>query len=425
MRARAVLGCAVTMAAVAATPQALGADGVPLRERDGAVVSWQPRSKTAVVALPGGNVLVIHSLRKYTPGAAVRVEGVKWGSAVDGVKWGLQPAGVKWGIAVARNGTFKAPLRIRGRATTMALRVTVIRRSKTSVVVSAPGATFVLPFAKRAVWLPGPKLVHAKGLEQFGTQVMLTVRTRSNGRVEVVKVREVDTASVGNVVPVAGRVLARDIAGRTLRIQAGGTGGVTVLMTVPANIELKNYPVGAEVSGTVVPGDLGDVVNLLVTGISRNETWALADSLRLTVGAPVPPGERAGQSSVDNGTIQPDPEVPPVVTPPTTPPTIVPTGDPVVDAQLAQIVAIQNSWTAARTSEPPTIMSAGLYSSGLQLLQDVQRQIAEGRPAIAVLELVGFELVVGKQPASAIVAGYKAQIIGLTTTLRIDLLSHL
>lgn len=424
MRARAILGCAV-LATVAATPQAFGADGVPLRQRDGGVVSWQPRSNTAVVALPGGNVIVIHSLRKYTPGTAVRVQGVKWGSAVDGVKWGLQPAGVKWGIAVARNGTFKSPLTTRGRATTMALRVTVIRRTKKSLVVSAPGATFVLPFAKRAVWLPGPKLVHAKGLEQFGTQVSLTVRTRANGVVEIVKVREVDAPAVGSVVPVAGRVLHRDLTNRTLRVQAGGTGGVTVLMTVPANIDLRNYPVGAEVSGTVVPGALGEVVNLLVTGISRNDSWALADSLLLTVGAAVPPGRTAGQTGLDNGTIQPDPEAPPVATPPATPPTITPTGDPVTDAQLAQIVAIQTSWTNARTSEPPSVISASVYSTGLRLLQDVQTQIAAGRKAIAVLELVGFELVIGKQPETAITAAYKAQVIGLTTTLRIDLLSHL
>ena len=421
MKAKAVVGCVVAAVAVS-TPQALASEAVPLKTREGVVVAWQARSKTAVVVMSNQKVLVIHSLRRYRVGRWVRVRGVKWGSYVSGVKWGYRPWGVKWAIPMAKNGTYRSTLTDLGRVRhTMSLRATVIFRGKRRMVVSVPGASWVIRFGRRAVWLPGPKLVNANAPSGFGMKVNMQLKLAADGSVEIAKVGQIKQPTIGAIIPVAGTVLRRDGVTRKLSVAAGGPSGVVVTVTVPAGVNLGMYPVGSEVSGTVMAGSAQ--TEPILTGISRNDSFPAADTAASTIGAAVPPGTDSVVPGNNESTIGGGGATPNV-------PSVQPPGQPSPDdgqtqSQLDDITQIRSGWDAAASGETPLVASTGLYTGQSELLSLVSDSIAARKRTLAVLQLVAFELVVGAQKEKAIDSGYKTTVIGQTTALRIKLLSSL
>lgn len=419
MKAKAIMGCVVATAAVI-VPQAVASEGVPLTAREGVVVSWQPKSKSAVVVLTDQKVMVIHSLRRYRVGRWVRVRGVKWGSLVAGVKWGYRPWGVKWAIPMAKNGTYRSTLMDLGSVKhTMSLRAVVIYRGKKRMIVSVPGASWVIRFGRRAVWLPGPKLVNGGPPAGFGTKVRMRLTLAADGNAEITQVSGVQNPKVGTIVPVAGTVLRRNSTTRKLMVSAGGPGGVVVTVTVPTGVDLGQYPIGSEVSGTVMTG-LPESMPIL-TGISRNGSFPAADDGDSTIGAAVPPGTNGvpGNNESTPGGGGATPNVPSVHPGQPAP------DDGLTQSQLDEIKAIQDSWTAAASGPNPLVASQTLFDGQATLLSLVNDSIAARKRTLAVLQLVAFELVVGAQKEQAIDQGYKVDIIGKTTALRIKLLSSL
>jgi hypothetical protein len=412
MKAKAVVGCVIVAAAVS-TPQAMASEAVPLKTREGVVVAWQAKSKTAVVVMSNQKVLVIHSLRRYRVGRWVRVRGVKWGSRVSGVKWGYRPWGVKWAIPMAKNGTYRSSLTDLGFVRhTMSLRAAVLYRNKRRMVVSVPGASWVIRFGRRAVWLPGPKLVNSTTPNGFGMKVKMQLKLAADGSVEITKVAQVRRPTVGAIIPVAGTVRSRNSATRQLSVAAGGPSGVVVTVTVPTGVDLGMYPVGSEVSGTVMAGSAE--TEPILTGISRNGSFPAADTAATTIGAAVPPGPDSvvpgnNESTLGGGGATPN----------------VPSDDGLTQSQLDDIAQIRAGWDAAAAGTPPLVTSQGLYTGQAELLSFVNDSIAARKRTLAVLQLVAFELVVGAQKERAIDSAYKAAVIGQTTALRIKLLSSL
>lgn len=421
MKAKAVVGCVIAAAAVS-TPQAMASEAVPLKTREGVVVAWQATSKTAVVVMSNQKVLVIHSLRRYRVGRWVRVRGVKWGTRVSGVKWGYRPWGVKWAIPMAKNGTYRSSLTDLGRVRhTMSLRAAVLYRNKRRMVVSVPGASWVIRFGRRAVWLPGPKLVNSATPNGFGMKVKMQLTLAADGSVEITKAAQVSRPTVGAIIPVAGTVLRRNSSTRQLSVVAGGPSGVVVTVTVPTGVDLGMYPVGSEVSGTVMAGSAE--TEPILTGISRNDSFPAADTAATTIGAAVPPGPDSvvpgnNESTLGGGGATPN--VPSAQAPGQPSP-----DDGLTQSQLDDIAQIRSGWDAAAAATPPLVASQGLYTGQAELLSFVNDSIAARKRTLAVLQLVAFELVVGAQKERAIDSAYKTTVIGQTTALRIKLLSSL
>ena len=271
--------------AVASSGIALGANAKPLPSNvkplpnpNGTVVNWNATSKTTVVATADKRVYVIHGLRKSSPGTRVRIQGIKWGKPTKGIKWGKAPSGIKWGIKWARNGTFRASVvRKRGKATTMSLRATVVRRvGKKGIIVSVPGATIGLPAAKRAVWIPR-KTKRAKAVGgSLGMTVLVTLRVAPNGTIAMTSAREVAAPAAKPTIPFAGKIVAINPKAHTMRVQIGGNGLTSMItLAIPAGTNLSTLRVGGPVTGTARGTNIDKP--LTVTTISSNASFAAAD----------------------------------------------------------------------------------------------------------------------------------------------------
>jgi hypothetical protein len=312
---------------------------------------------------------------------------------------------------MAKNGTYRSSLTDLGFVRhTMSLRAAVLYRNKRRMVVSVPGASWVIRFGRRAVWLPGPKLVNSTTPNGFGMKVKMQLKLAADGSVEITKVAQVRRPTVGAIIPVAGTVRSRNSATRQLSVAAGGPSGVVVTVTVPTGVDLGMYPVGSEVSGTVMAGSAE--TEPILTGISRNGSFPAADTAATTIGAAVPPGPDSvvpgnNESTSAQAPGQPSPD------------------DGLTQSQLDDIAQIRAGWDAAAAGTPPLVTSQGLYTGQAELLSFVNDSIAARKRTLAVLQLVAFELVVGAQKERAIDSAYKAAVIGQTTALRIKLLSSL
>ncbi len=278
------------VSAFVAVPIAIAVEGRPLPRRDGVVVAWQARSATAVVVTGDQRVYAIHALRRVTPGARVRVQGIKWGAPTSGIKWTVAPSGIKWGIQRARNGSFQSRLTRLGTASTMSLRGTVVRRFGTrGLAVSIRGATFVIPMTRGAVWLPAGKRQNATGqLGQFGATVRVQIAFGRGGRVSTRRIVEVQPPVQNRPVPVSGRMIAVDPAARTITVQSGTTTfALPLVINVPASIDLAAYPVGSQIAGQIVQAPAPQTT-LHAVELSRNESFAAADSPATTIAVPAP-----------------------------------------------------------------------------------------------------------------------------------------
>jgi hypothetical protein len=398
LKTRLILGATATCAFVA-VPTAMAVEGAPLPKRDGVVVAWQPRSHTAVVVTADQIPYAIHTLRRVAPGTRVRVEGIKWGAPTSGIKWSVAPSGIKWGIKWAANKSYQSRLtKLSGTATTMSLRGTVVRRfGGRAVAISIPGATTVIPL-RGAVWLPtGGKGTNAvTPLNRFGTKVTVRVRFDSKGRAFSRRVVEIAPAGPQTEVPVAGRVVGVDRLARTLKIQAGtSVFPVIVTVGVPPSANLALYPVGAEIAAAVVKSAVDNT--LLATLLSRNASFAQADSPLTTVFAP----GYNGQYSPGLGA---NPTVPPV---------------PPNPAHVAAADALKARWIEGRAQG--LVPNLGVFESQENRLTRVAALIRAGNKPWAISELDELATVLTTTPATMVAATFRDEILASAAALKAQL----
>lgn len=376
-----------TLASLAASaligvPAASAVNGAPLPRRDGVVVAWQARSKTAIVVTGDQRAYAIHSLRRVAPGSRVRVDGIKWGTPTSGIKWSVAPSGIKWGIKLAANGSFQSRLTsLPGRATTMSLRGTVVRRfGRRSAVVSIRGGAFVIAL-RGAVWLPGGKFTNAtpRNLGQMGAKVTVRVSFDAKGRAFSRRIVETSPPSATPTLPVSGRVVAIDTTGRTLTVRAGNAAfPVTLTIGVPPVVDLARYPVGSEIAATVKQAAAPDTT-LAATALSLNATFADADSPITTV----------------------------VIAPP-------------IPQHLAVIDGMQSHWFAGRAQG--LVSNTGVFTSEGNRLARIEFLITVGDKPKAVSELEQFDKKLRTAPPDAIATSFRDELITAAAALRTQLL---
>lgn len=376
----------ILMTLVASTgvviPAASAVDGAPLPRRDGVVVAWQARSATAIVVTGNQRAYAIHSLRRIAPGSRVRVEGIKWGTPTSGIKWSVTPAGIKWGIKRAANGTYQSRLtKLAGRATTMSLRGTVVRRfDRRGVVVSVRGGTFVIPL-RGAVWLPGGKRANAVTvLGQMGAAVTIDVSFDARGRAFSRRVIETAPPAATPILPVAGRITASDPVARTLTVQAGTT-AFPVLLTIalPTIADIARYPVGSEIAATVMQAAAPDTT-LAATALSLNRTFAQADSPATSIAVPAP-----------------NPQT------------------------LAAINDLKGRWLAGRGQD--LIPNTGVFTSERNRIDRIAFLVTVGDPTKAVSELEQFDKKLRNAPADAIATAFRDEMMVVAAALRAQVLA--
>ena len=127
MRTR-TLACGA-LAGLAALAPISAAEATPARSphHSGVVIDYRVSSSTATVALPGGNLIAVHTPRRVRPGTRVRLAG----------------------LSQLANGTYTGTLRASGHARTAQVRGTVAARlGSGAIAVSARGTTFVVRLAK-------------------------------------------------------------------------------------------------------------------------------------------------------------------------------------------------------------------------------------------------------------------------------------
>ena len=396
-----------------AVPTASAVEGAPLPVREGVVVSWQARTSVAVVVTTDQKVYAIHALRRVAPGRRVRVDGIKWGTPSAGVQWSAPGRGIKWGIRKAANGTFESGLTpLSGRPTTMSLRGSVARRfGKRGVVVAVPGATVAVPF-RGAVWLPGGKRANAASLGDFGAAITVRIRFDRKGRLFGVRVVETAPASTKTPVPIAGRVIAADPAGRTITIQAGTAAfPVPVTIAVGGNVDLGLFPVGSDIAATVTP-PTNPGGPATASSLSLNGSFGQADTAATNV---VIPAGVAGEGSAAPGATPPAQVTPPApgVTPPGGNP---PPVSAIQARRLAKIAEIREGWAAARAAGQ--IPGTGLFTSQRNRLDRVAAQIAAGDLATATAELELFEKAVKCGPSDRIAKPVRESMLAASAELR-------
>jgi hypothetical protein len=388
---------AVAGSILAIVPLARGVVGVPLPNREGVVVAWQPASSIAVVVTDDHRAYAIHTLRKVTPGVRVRVDGIKWGAPTSGIKWSVAPSGIKWGIKWgikrANNGSYSSRLTpLAGVARTTSLRGTVVRRfGRRGVAVSIPGSTVVIPL-RGAVWLPGGKRTHATGdLGKLGSKVTITIGFDA-GRTPVGR-RVVQTApaSATPTVPLAGRVSAVDPVTRTVTLQVGTKAfPVAFTLSVPASTDLSKYPSGAVVTALAVA--TAPDGPLVAVDLVLNGTFAQADTPPPVVPVgPAAPANPAGPTS------------------PTAP-------SPASPQAIAAIEQMRVRWADGRAQG--LIPNTGLFTSQHNHLGDIAGLIAAADRAGATAQLLEFETRLATTPAGTISISFRDEMSIASVELR-------
>lgn len=382
---------AIAGSTLAVVPPARAVQGVPLPNREGVVVAWQPASSTAVVVTDDHRVYAIHSLRRVAPGVRVRVDGIKWGAPPRASNWTVAPSGIKWGIKWgikrAKNGSYSSRLTpLKGVARTTSLRGTVVRRfGRRGVAVSIPGSTIVIPL-RGAVWLPGGKRTLATAdLGQLGSKVSITVSFDAGGRPVGRRVVQTAPASATPTVPLAGRVSAVDAVTRTVTLQVGTKAfPLAFTINVPANADLTKYPAGAVI--TVVAVETAREGPLAAVYLALNGTFAQAD-------APSP--------VVSSGPANP---TSPAASSPASP------------QAIAAIEQMRVGWADARAQG--LLPNTGLYTSQRNRLDDIAALIGAADKAGATAQLLEFEARLVSTPAGMISISFRDQMVTTSAELR-------
>lgn len=388
---------AIVGSTLAVVSSARAVQGVPLPNREGVVVAWQPASSTAVVVTDDHRVYAIHSLRRVASGGRVRVDGIKWGAPSSGIKWNVAPSGIKWGIKWgirrAKNGSYSSRLTpLNGVARTTSLRGTVVRRfGRRGVAVSIPGSTMVIPL-RGAVWLPGGKRTLATAdLGQLGSKVSITVSFDAGGRPVGRRVVEIAPASATPTVPLAGRVSAVDAVTRTVTLQVGTKAfPLAFTINVPANADLTKYPAGAVI--TVVAVETSREGPLVAVYLALNGTFAQADAPSPVVSSgPVSPSDPANPTS-------------PTASSPASP------------QAIAAIEQMRVGWADARAQG--LIPNTGLYTSQHNRLDDIAALIGAADKAGATAQLLEFEARLVSTPAGTISISFRDEMLTTSAELR-------
>lgn len=397
MRSSRLALLAIVGSTLAVVSSARAVQGVPLPNREGVVVAWQPASSTAVVVTDDHRVYAIHSLRRVASGGRVRVDGIKWGAPSSGIKWNVAPSGIKWGIKWgirrAKNGSYSSRLApLNGVARTTSLRGTVVRRfGRRGVAVSIPGSTMVIPL-RGAVWLPGGKRTLATAdLGQLGSKVSITVSFDAGGRPVGRRVVEIAPASATPTVPLAGRVSAVDAVTRTVTLQVGTRAfPLAFTINVPANADLTKYPAGAVI--TVVAVETSREGPLVAVYLALNGTFAQADAPSPVVSSgPVSPSDPANPTS-------------PTASSPASP------------QAIAAIEQMRVGWADARAQG--LIPNTGLYTSQHNRLDDIAALIGAADKAGATAQLLEFEARLVSTPAGTISISFRDEMLTTSAELR-------
>ncbi len=284
-------GVLAVAAAALVAPATAGVTSIGVRplppDRMGTVVGWQPKSKTAVVALNSGRLMTIHAVRRQAPGTRVRVQGIKWGQPTSGIKWSRAPRGIKWGIKWARNGTFQSRLQPVSRSKRVRIRGVVVQRYRGAVAIGTRGGVVVV---RQAVWLPRTgrktKALHATR-PAVGDLVTTNALIGPLGRLHGDGVRVIPTAAP---LPVpTGGVLRRTASANVIRITSTTDPSYPVATTlaVPGGVDVSRLKPGTEVSATAT---VNPDRSLRVADLAPNTSFAAANdpSQQITVPPPAP-----------------------------------------------------------------------------------------------------------------------------------------
>jgi hypothetical protein len=233
----------------------------------GTVVHRNSHAKSFVVASAGGKLSAVHARRLPKVGRVVRVTTRR-----------------------LANGTFAASrVRTSGRRTRARLRGTVSHVGRRAFVVSARGASIRV---RRASSTTG-------ATPAVGTVVTVDTTVDPNGDLDADDVNEVGADTNG--IELEGVVLAVDPAARTITISADddNESGQSVLVHVPATIDLAAFTVGQVVELTVVQTADG----FLLQGSSSDDNAEEADKPENQQGDDGHHGDSGGRgpSSEGNG----------------------------------------------------------------------------------------------------------------------------
>ncbi len=204
----------------------------------GTVVHRNPRSHAFVVASRGGHLTALHARHLPGLGRVVTVSARR-----------------------LRNGTFVAHrLHAHGRRGRARIRgaVTFVDPRHRSFVVSAKGASILVHAAGPA---SGGAVASSTGsLPPVGSVVRVDTSLDGHGSLEAAEVQQVGEETAG--IELEGVVLAVDPVARTLQISADddNEAGGSILVNVPAELELSAFQVGQEVSLTVASSAEGFVL---------------------------------------------------------------------------------------------------------------------------------------------------------------------
>ncbi len=353
MRKRTLVVAAVAAVSVIA-PVSDALRIAPLATRDGVVVTWRSKNKVAVVAEPNGRLRAIHSLRKVTPGARVRVQGIKWGTPLQGIKWSAPARGIKWGIKWGRNGSYQSGLRktsIRKAVWTPVRGPIVKKIGKKAIAVGTPGGVVVLRIA------PTPRLGRVANavdtLPPVGATISARVFFGKKGARIGRDLKYLKPPVPGASLPFAGAIVSIDPVAKTMVIGDAQDPAYPIRITVqlPPEFTLGSFAPGQEVAGA---GQLASKGTLKLTLIGPNGAFSEADDPTavqiLTTGQPActkaveaacPPnpttstgGDTApapapgGDASRPFSPSTPPTPPPPVVDPPPPPPVVDPPPPP-------------------------------------------------------------------------------------------------
>lgn len=232
MKTRTLACGALTGLAVLAPISAAGATPARSPHHSGVVVDYRASSHTATVALPGGNLIAVHTARRTRPGTRVRLGG----------------------LTQLANGTYTGALRARGRARRVRVRGTVAAHlGGGAIAVSARGTTFVVRVGTLRHARSPKRSNEVGGGPAVGTPISTIVTIGEGGRLECDTIHELAPPDASAAIDIEGRITAIDEAAGTLTVTAEDDGLSTdFAVIVPDAIDISAYAVGDELEASVL-----------------------------------------------------------------------------------------------------------------------------------------------------------------------------
>jgi hypothetical protein len=199
----------------------------------GTVVHRNSHAHSFVVALAHGRLAAVHASKSSRPGRVVRVTARK-----------------------LRNGTYAAShVRVVGRQRHVRMRGTVTYSRGRTFTLSSRGASILVHRRAR-----GARAASSDGAPPVGGMVQVDANVGDNGDVEANDVTEEGQDTNG--IDLEGSILAVDPTARTLTISADddNESGASLVVQVPAGVDMTGFTVGQEVELTVTRNPDGTFV---------------------------------------------------------------------------------------------------------------------------------------------------------------------